>query len=254
MKPRKSIYLAHRWLGLVVCLQLLAWSVGGLVFSLLDIDRVRGTTNSSGPLLEPLAPSAQLISPAKALTASGLADTPIASIALVDRGLGPSYELRDAEGTILMRVNAATASPHPLLTPDQAKAQARADFIHDAPVTTVELIESAPPSELRGKPLPAYRVTLDHPSSPHIYVDAVSGQILARRNNAWRAFDFFWMLHIMDYNERENFNHPLLTAFSLLAILTASTGASLWIWRALQRSGRPKRPRTTPVSPAPTAD
>lgn len=238
MKPRKTVYFLHRWLGLVVCVQLLAWSVGGLIFSLLDIERVRGETNSTGPLLRPVEVSPDTITPGEALAAAEIAGERVASIALVDRGVGLGYELRDAEGVILMRVDAVTGVARPLLTEAQAVAQARADFSHDAEVLAVRLIEDDPPGEFRGKALPAWRVDLDHASSPHIYVDAVTGQILARRNEAWRAFDFFWMLHIMDYNKRENFNHPLLTVFSALAIATAGTGVSLWIWRATGRRRR----------------
>jgi hypothetical protein len=36
------------------------------------------------------------------------------------------------------------------------------------------------------------------------------------------------MLHIMDYREREDFNHWLLTCMSALAVLTAATGLTLW--------------------------
>lgn len=37
---KKNWYLAHRWLGLVVGLQLLTWSVSGFVFTVLDIEGI----------------------------------------------------------------------------------------------------------------------------------------------------------------------------------------------------------------------
>ena len=76
--------------------------------------------------------------------------------------------------------------------------------------------------------MPVYRVILDHPKKPHIYVSPVTGEIITRRNRPWRLFDFFWMLHIMDYGERESFNHLLLTFMSLLAITTSASGLVLW--------------------------
>lgn len=42
MHWKKNWYLVHRWIGLVVSLQPLAWSVGGFTFSILDIENVRG--------------------------------------------------------------------------------------------------------------------------------------------------------------------------------------------------------------------
>ena len=57
---------------------------------------------------------------------------------------------------------------------------------------------------------------------------------MARRNDDWRFFDFFWMLHIMDYKERENFNNPLLITVSIFALFTVLAGLLLLVLR-LQR-------------------
>ena len=43
----------------------------------------------------------------------------------------------------------------------------------------------------------------------------------------WRVFDFVWMLHIMDYDERDDFNHPLLLITAGTALLFVFTG--LWM-------------------------
>ena len=62
--------------------------------------------------------------------------------------------------------------------------------------------------------------------------------MIARRNDVWRLYDFFWMLHIMDYRERSNFNHPLVIAASAGAVLLTLTGLVLlipWIRRSLFR-------------------
>jgi len=53
-----------------------------------------------------------------------------------------------------------------------------------------------------------------------LYFAADDGHLVAARNSTWRVFDFFWMLHTMDYAGRDNFNNPL--------VITASTGA-LWL-------------------------
>ncbi|MFT6661534.1 MAG: exosortase/archaeosortase [Maricaulis maris] len=58
--------------------------------------------------------------------------------------------------------------------------------------------------------------------------------VTARRNDTWRVFDFFWMLHIMDYEERENFNNPLLITASVFALVTVLAGLLLLVLR-LQR-------------------
>ena len=59
--------------------------------------------------------------------------------------------------------------------------------------------------------------------------------MLARRTTRWRVFDFLWMLHIMDYDEREDFNHPLLVSASLIALLAALSGVGLYFFRFRKR-------------------
>ncbi len=241
MSWRARVYMLHRWIGLLVCVQLLAWSVGGLIFSVLDIRMVRGERDS------PMRPFAVLddellagaLPPgiARTVVASGEA---VATVALVDRGLGPRWELRDETGALLA-CREVDGTPAPTITREQAVHLARRDFVHEAGVRRVVLIERTPPIEFRGKPLPAWRVELDHPAEPHLYVDARTGEITARRNRAWRVFDFFWMLHTMDYAGRDDFNHPLLTGASVLAIVTAASGLGLWIWRWSSRRSRRRR-------------
>jgi uncharacterized iron-regulated membrane protein len=85
-------------------------------------------------------------------------------------------------------------------------------------------------SEYRGKELPAWRVELDHPSGTVIYVAANRGLVTTRRNHRWRLFDFFWMLHTMDYQGRDNFNSWLLMSFSVFGVVTVVSGYWLW-WR-----------------------
>jgi hypothetical protein len=47
-----------------------------------------------------------------------------------------------------------------------------------------------------------------------------------------------WALHIMDYRERENFNHPLLIAVTALALVMTIFGLVLLAIRLPQRFRR----------------
>tara|TARA_R110000744_G_scaffold112179_6_gene210455 strand:- start:7520 stop:8257 length:738 start_codon:yes stop_codon:yes gene_type:complete len=235
MKSRKSTYIAHRWFGLVISLQLLAWSVGGFIFSILNIDEVHGDTEarmvqSNGVSIRSLPSEIQ-----HALEEQGV--VAISTATLIDRGLGAFWEIRLTDGSWFGRIdcNGQTAG---LITLDQARSIASDDFIHDSDILSIRLIEDEPPSEYRGGRLPAYQVVMDHPKETHIYIDASTGRIMARRNKSWRTFDFFWMLHTMDYKGRDNFNHPLLTIASMLAITTSGSGLVLWGWRVIPKFRR----------------
>ena len=62
---------------------------------------------------------------------------------------------------------------------------------------------------------------------------------MARRNDWWRLFDVVWMLHIMDYDTRDDFNHPLLIVSAATALLFALSGVVLLTLSLLPRKQRP---------------
>ncbi len=234
MSVRKKLYGVHRWIGLVVALQLLAWSVGGFVFTILSIDDVHGDLDRSEFRHVAIAVGDVAVTPEQVIGAvvkEGVDANDVAGVELRQRVDGPVYvvKLADKSGSVI--IDARTGMPSPLISVEAAKAIALNDFSHDASVESAEFLEGDPPSEYRGGSMPVYRVILDHEKHPHLYVSPTTGEILKRRNENWRWFDFFWMLHIMDYRERESFNHWLLTGASALAILTSASGLALWWYR-----------------------
>ncbi|MGK5512375.1 hypothetical protein ACSNN5_30410, partial [Brevibacillus formosus] len=56
------------------------------------------------------------------------------------------------------------------------------------------------------------------------YVSATTGAVLERRNDTRRWWDFFWMLHNMDYVDRMSFNHPLIITAGVAMAWLAVTG------------------------------
>lgn len=236
MKMRKANYLFHRWIGLVVSIQLLAWSLGGLVFSISPIESVRGQTEAAEfPLHALTLPGTASLpeSIREHVTKLTADNNPPGSVALVNRGLGAYWEVRDLSNETIERIDPRTGALAGLLTESEAIQLARIDYLPEDSGARAILFEKDPPLEYRSGKLPAWAVHLDHPREPHIYIDAQTGAVTARRNWLWRVFDFFWMLHTMDYAGRDNFNHLLLTVFSVIAVLTSASGLALWSWRAM---------------------
>jgi len=60
-----------------------------------------------------------------------------------------------------------------------------------------------------------------------LYVDGRSGELLAVRNEAWVVYDFFFRLHVMDYQGGDDFNNPLLRAAATVALGLVLTGLVL---------------------------
>lgn len=99
------------------------------------------------------------------------------------------------------------------------------------------------PGDFRRK-LPVWQITLDDPDGTRIYVSPDTGDVLARRNDYWRLYDFFWMLHIMDYETRDDFNNPLVIVASITSSLFVISGFILLYFRFGPQSKR-RRVRKT---------
>lgn len=242
MSVKKPLFLVHRWIGLVVALQLLAWSVGGFVFTILDLDDVHGDLDRSLPPRVAIAVAEVATTPAQAIEAAakeGVDAKDVSGVELRRRIDGPVYVVNLAGKGKHVVVDARTGLLAPTISEELARTIALNDFKHDARVESVELLKGEPPGEYRGGSMPVYRVILEHPKHPHLYISPTTGDVLKRRNENWRWFDLFWMLHIMDYRERNNFNHWLLTGASVLAILTSVSGLALWWYRLPCRKRRP---------------
>lgn len=246
----RLLYAAHRYVTLLAGVQLLLWSAGGLMFSLLDIDDVHGDFERNFAPPPALNMDSVRLSPAEAslrAASAGVSPERVARLSLRERRGRAVYEFWGEKNRPLGAVDASSGEILLRISEAEAKEAALADFtpadaVSHATVRSVELLEGGPPLEFRGGAMPAYRVVMEHPKEPHLYLSAVTGDVLARRNKPWRVFDFFWMLHIMDYGEREDFNHPLLTVMSAFAVLTAATGLALWGWRFVRWKRRPSVP------------
>ena len=67
------------------------------------------------------------------------------------------------------------------------------------------------------------------------YVSPEQARVITVRSDVWRQFDFFWMLHIMDYNGRTDTNNWLVIVTSFFAALFAISGFGLLFFRFYRR-------------------
>ncbi|MED5550169.1 MAG: PepSY domain-containing protein [Pseudomonadota bacterium] len=222
----------HKWLALAVGIQIVLWVMGGVVMSVIPIERVRGEHNIAPTVDQPLRLDG-LIPPDAAVLASGPGDD-IRSVTLGTRLDRPVYDVVRLDGARDL-VDARSGERLTPIDRDMARVVARRDYAGDADIASVEYFET-PTGEYR-RAGPAWRISFADGEGTRLYVDPQTGLVSARRNDAWRVYDFFWMLHIMDYKSRENFNNPLLITAAGLALVTVLAGLVLLVLR-LQRLAR----------------
>ncbi|RVU40260.1 PepSY domain-containing protein [Rheinheimera riviphila] len=217
----------HLWLSLLLSLQLLAWFGSGLVMSILPIDEVRGDH-----LRAPVPPINWQL--AKMCPAQLPAHT--GGLSLRQRGEMPVYQL-DHDGK-LQFFNALDGSALPPLTEPELRVMAQQSYNGTGTIHSAQLIDELP-LEARGLPTPVWQVQFNDTDNTVFYLEPTLGQVLRVRTDNWRLFDFVWMLHIMDYDERDDFNHGLLIASSALALLFTISGLVLLVLTLRRKAARP---------------
>lgn len=208
MNVRQQLRRWHIWLGWIVGLPLLAWTTSGLVMVAKPIDEVRG----AGLLADaPVLPSGLVPAP------PAIGPRPVSSLRLEQRSLGPRWVVTYADGNSRL-ADPASGRLLPPLTAADAAREVAARYTGRSPITAVDRIaRTAPPIDLR-RPIEAWRVTLA--DGTRFYVDAATGEIVARRTRWWRFYDWMWGLHIMDLQTREDSHNPLIIGLGLVTLLT----------------------------------
>jgi hypothetical protein len=229
ISPRTARLVAsvHKWLGLIVGAQLVVWTATGLFFASFHIIDVRGEKLVHSPgHAGKIDVSRVRLSTIDALNA--VAEDQPAQVTLKLLAGDPVYEVRADIGVFI--VSAETGSVLSPLSEDLAREVATEAWAGDGALQSMELLEAAPhESGLLGQVWAAHFAGDGHPI---LYVAAANGETSLPRTDLWRAYDFLWSLHIMDWGPaRENFNTPWMVAAALLGLSTVLFGVVLLVHR-----------------------
>ncbi len=222
--PHKAITKLHRWSALLVGVQIILWILSGIIMTWFHIDVVRGDKHAA--IAGPVELAAHnLIAPGGIIAQSEGALT----LELKNFDGSPVY-ITHGNGADHM-YNALTGEKLSPLDKNTITTIANRDYIGDSKVKHARLLTKTP-KEYRG-PLPVWQVEFSNNLKTRLYISPVSGEVLSRRNKIWRLYDFMWMLHIMDYDERENHNNLLIKFFSMTSLFFVFSGIFL-IWRSFK--------------------
>lgn len=217
----------HKWLALFVGVQVVLWTLTGFYMVVVHIDTIHGDHLVRAPSATPYTLGA-LASPARVA-----AQVEGASEVRLQRLLGkPVWRVEGASGPAIFDAGTGLRMPAP--TPDEIMRIARAIYTGDGDIVAVRLLNEAP-LEMQSRKPPFWQVEFAGWNRPTLYLSPVTGELISRRHALWRAFDFAWMLHIMDYQERSDVNNPLLRIATWSAFAMAISGAWLLLWSFKRR-------------------
>lgn len=232
MKLAAAASWLHKWLALIIGVQVLFWFASGLFFAIYPIERVR----SEHRIAE--QPAASLTVQSLRTPADVGALLPEAPTRLTYERTPAGEEVAVAEFAerrpILIDLNDwRVASP---LSAEAATLIAQTYIAGSPRAREVRLVTEESP-EYRGV-LPAWRIAFDDAEGLAVYVAADTAHVTARRSDLWRVYDALWALHIMDWRDHENFNTGLLILATTLALIVTLAGFVLLPYRLVRAQRR----------------
>jgi len=206
------IRLFHKYLSLVISIQLLLWTVSGIYFAFNKIELVRGEQY----LIEQKVSKLNLKEVETSFSGKNVNFVRRLDEWIIKVETDSGFSYTDLQGQNLDELNSEevrevvrlSTNLTPLMAQRIDKPEIRAEF--------------------RGRNLPIFKVTTSTTDNINVYVDAFTGEVTAIRSDSWRIWDFLWGAHIIDYSERENINNFLIKILSILALLSSLSGIVLF--------------------------
>jgi len=224
-----TIKLLHKWLSLLVFIQLFIWLGSGLFFNLMDHSKARG--NQHRQSIVPVAIDAQRLSDIN--TSLSITSEPLKEVSLVQR-LGHPYYLITHDKGLYRHFKShfslvdAYSGVIKIIDNEMAAALAKESYSGSAEISHLKKVE--PPIEdfLKEKNI-LWQVDFDDELNTSVYINASSGRLVGHSNDDKRFADFFFMLHFMDYPLTGNasvggFNNWQIIFFALLTVVFCLTG------------------------------
>jgi uncharacterized iron-regulated membrane protein len=231
MKPARVARTLHKWIALAVCVQALLWVVSGLYMVSVDLDFIHGDSlvrnlRTPPPRADPWLPLHEVRS-----RYPGIEQLRIKGLPTVGH---PVYDIV-ARGRSFL-VDAVTGQQLSPLPEDAITTLANHYYAGPGTLRHVQLLTGEPPQEIQSRRLPLWRADFADRFDTTLYIDPANGELVTRRHRFWRWFDFLWMLHIMDYENREDVNNPLLRIATGGGLALALSGLWLVYFRFLRRT------------------
>ena len=218
----------HKWIALIVGIQVLGWVLGGLIMTAIPITRVHGDNHLAAVTLAPIDLK-RIVPLAKQLELASTSELGEATLKNTPRG--PIWVIKSAAGSEGWW-NGYTGENIDEIGAADAKKYAQAAYKGDGKLTAVDYEEVAPKEAQVSGPL--WRASFADGDHTRLYLDSFTGEVLSRRSNIWDFYDFFYQIHIMNFGASRSYNHPLIITAAAASLFVVMTGFVL-LWIRLSR-------------------
>ncbi|MGE0175114.1 MAG: hypothetical protein AB7T49_20130 [Oligoflexales bacterium] len=232
-KIKVQVRKFHRWLGIAVGVQLFFWTVSGVFFSWVHIKKVRGEDIAREKDESFLELPTSVVS---ASDVQNILGQPVRELRVKSFQGKAVYAAYIGERLPFALVDAETGGLLDEISANDAKVFALRDYAGDGEIVKIEKVAK--------NNVPVYQVAFNDTRKTELLVHRVDGTIISRRNTIWYIYDFLWMLHILDFEEREDFNNKIIKGVSIFGLVTILSGYALFL-SSRRRDKTVKSPATS---------
>ncbi len=221
LKP--LIHGFHRYGGLVVCVQIMLWSLSGFLMAFWSFGDLYVDPPPAALALADfklLPPQLEQKIQAQLAVKPDAEKVSIQKVEWVTVAQQPYYRVHLSNQNVLLLDQAGEAqSP---LSPALAARIAREQYTGQGELGTVDLLPTSRGNYFSSTPV--FKATFQDAQHTEIYIDPQSGTLLARRKALWSWYNRMWEFHLMKYSADASTNKILLLVFATLSFLVSLTG------------------------------
>jgi len=218
----------HKWLSLIVGLQLFIWLGSGFYFNLMDGEKSHGSQYRIWQPLKSVIDQSRLIEPKAILSRFSKQNIKVHSLKQIQL-LAQPYYLLTHEKSLYAHLKShyslvdAYSGENVIIDGDMASMLANNSYSGKAGILSIEKL-TPPYDDIAREQNNVWQVNYSDDINTSVYIDAGSGRLIAHSNDDKRFADFFFMLHFMDYGNAGNFNNIQIIIFAIFTLFFAFTG------------------------------
>lgn len=213
----KIVNYSHKYLGLIVFLQIILWSFSGFFMYFLDFSDLYTNLPEKKLDLNNLKVS---INDVKDITKKSFSKEELLAISLKNISGEIYYNVKTSKKEFVINQNKQVIEQLPISIIKKISEENYSGKEIIKP--TVELLKSSEGNYYSNTAI--YKVKYNDKQGSEIYISPSNGNVLAKRKTLWGFYNTMWEFHLMKYTSNNKLNKNLLLMTALISLFVSLTG------------------------------
>ncbi|WP_235838632.1 PepSY domain-containing protein [Cognaticolwellia aestuarii] len=215
----------HKWVSLLIGLQVFIWVLSGLIFNVIDHNKARGNAYRQAISTKQNIIAEKDLLPVESILAAYPDTIELSQTTLLSK---PYYLLTKEQALYQHFANTyqlvnAISGELTIVDKQLATDIAKASYNGPGNITSTTLL-TGNIADFTKQKNPSWQVNFSDKLQTSVYVEQGSGRLVGHSNSDKRFANFFFMLHFMDYNHEGSFNNVQIIFFAFVTLWLTLSG------------------------------